>query len=117
MAKVLTQNVIGCLTLILLLSACGSSVQQLEVTATPTTRPTLSVPTANELNLRSVEWFVITRDNAEERFQELERRGIPVAFFAVTGEGYEHLSLNLNDIRSHVEQLNSIIVAYERYYQ
>ena len=115
MHKNLTKNVLGFLTILIVLSACSSPVQEIEVSATPTPRPKLNLPSVDELNLRSVEWFVVTRENAEEKFLELERRGIPVVFFAVTGDGYERLSLNLNDIRSQIEQLNSIVIAYENY--
>lgn len=110
-------NVLGCLTLLFVLSACSKPVQELEVSTTPVDKPTLTLPPVDELNLRTVEWHVITPENFEEKIREFEERGIPIAFFAVSGDGYEALSLNLNDLRSQVEQLNAIIIAYENYYQ
>ena len=110
-------NVLGCLTLLFSLSACGETVKELEISTTPVQRPSLTLPPVDELNLRSVEWIVVTRNNIEEVLAELESNNQPLVLFAVTGDGYKAMSLNLNDLRSQVEQLNSIIVAYQRYYQ
>ena len=110
-------NVLGCLTLLFSLSACGETVKEIEISTTPVSKPSLTLPPVDELNLRDVTWTVITVDNFEEKIAELEARGMPVVFFAVTGDGYEAMSLNLNDLRSQVEQLNAIIIAYENYYQ
>jgi len=117
MVKNLTKNALGCLTLLFALSACGETTEKIKISTTPVDKPRLSLPAVDELNLKTVEWHVITPDNFEGKIKEFEERGIPIAFFAVSGEGYKALSLNLNDLRSQVEQLNAIIVAYENYYQ
>jgi hypothetical protein len=99
------------------LNACSHTVQELEISTTPVQRPSLTLPPVDELNLRSVEWTVVTRDNFEEVLAELESNNQPLVLFAVTGDGYEALSLNVNDLRSQIEQLNTIIIAYENYYE
>ena len=116
MVKTLIKNVPGFLILLFVLSACSRSVQELEISTTPVQRPSLTLPSVDELNLRSVEWMVVTRDNFETVIAELEANRQPLVLFAVTGDGYKALSLNVNDLRSQVEQLNSIIIAYDRYY-
>jgi hypothetical protein len=118
MAENLIQNVLGSLILLSILSGCAKTPEPpiTEISAKPVEKPTISVPGADEVNLRNVEWIVVTPENIDEKFAELEKRGAPVSLFAVTGKGYENLSLNLNDMRSQVEQLNAIIVVYERYY-
>jgi len=98
------------------LSACGATVDPIEISTTPVQRPSLTIPNVDELNLKTVTWTVITVDNFESKIAELEAKGLPVVFFAVTADGYEAMSLNLNDLRSQVEQLNAIIVAYRNYY-
>lgn len=117
MVKNLIKNVLGCLTLLFALSACSETTEKIEISTTPVDKPRLSLPEVDELNLKTVEWHVITPNNFEEKIKEFEERTIPIAFFAVSGKGYEALSLNLNDLRSQIEQLNAIIVAYENYYQ
>lgn len=67
------------------------------------------------LSMRPVEWTIVTRDNVEEVFAELEARGQNLALFALTADGYENLGLNFSDIRQLVQQQRAIIVAYENY--
>lgn len=111
------QNAVGCLTALVFLSACGKPVSELEITATPTEKPSLVLPQAEELNLRDVEWFIITQDNFDEKIKELKNLSASVVFFAVSAEGYENLSLNLNDLRTYIEQQKQIIAAYDSYYK
>jgi len=40
-----------------------------------------------------------------------------MVFFAITDQGYENLGLNLSDLRAFIMQQQSIINAYEVYYQ
>ena len=100
-----------------LLSGCGNNAQKMiEISTSPVQKPELTVPNADQLNLRDVRWVVITKDNFQEKTQELFRNGEPVVFFALTERGYENLSMNINDLRTHIEQKNNIIMAYRGYY-
>lgn len=99
------------------LSACGDKQPEtIEISALPVKKPTLVVPKADTLDLRKVEWVVLTPENFEEKTSELFKQGNPVVFFALTERGYENLSLNINDLRTYIEQQKRIIVAYENYY-
>lgn len=109
-------NVLGFLIVLFSLNACGSTTKPIEISTTPVSRPELTLPNVDELNLKTVTWTVITVENFEEKIAELKASGQPLVLFAVTADGYEALSLNLNDLRSQVEQLNAIIVAYRNYY-
>lgn len=102
---------------VLFLSSCGNNSQKMiEISASPVKKPELVVPEADQLALRDVRWIVITRENFQEKTQELFRNGEPVVFFALTERGYENLSMNINDLRTHIEQKNNIIMAYRGYY-
>jgi hypothetical protein len=109
-------NALGFLIVMFSLNACGTSVKPIEISTTPVSRPQLTLPNVDELNLKTVTWTVITVENFEEKIAQLQSSGQPLVLFAVTADGYEALSLNLNDLRSQVEQLNAIIVAYRNYY-
>jgi hypothetical protein len=63
-----------------------------------------------------VEWTIINEANLETKLAELRGKG-PLAMFVLTGEGYEHLGLNISDIRALVQQQQQIIIAYENYYK
>jgi len=108
------------LSLILLLSGCSLLTPQpreIQVSTVPIEKPQLELPQADELRLREVEWVLITPENAEEVFAEAEESGRPIVFFGLTDEGYENLGLNISDIRAFIQQQQTIIAAYENYYE
>jgi hypothetical protein len=76
----------------------------------------LVLPNADELNLRDVEWIVLTEENFSAKMDELNKSGRPIVFFALTDKGYENLGLNFSDLRAYVQQQQAIIAAYKMYY-
>lgn len=107
-------NVLGC-GLVLLLSACAAA-QPTQISTKPIDKPTLVLPTADTLNLREIKWIIITPENVDQVFKTLPTTGGKVAVFALTDKGYQDLSLNINDLRTYVQQLQAIIIAYDGYY-
>lgn len=69
------------------------------------------MPKPDVLNLRDIEFIVVTPENAEEVFANLNT---DKALIALTDEGYEKLSLNIGDIRALVQQYKTIISVYEK---
>lgn len=67
--------------------------------------------------MKEVEWIIITEENAPEVFAKLKEKGLPVALFGLTDSGYKNIAENLNDIRSMIQQYQTIIAAYEAYYK
>ena len=63
-------------------------------------KPSLNLPNPDPLVMKEVKWVVITRDNAEQIFAELESKGEPIAMFGMTTDGYENLTLNMQDIKA-----------------
>ena len=109
-------NVLGFGLVLMLLSSCGiPTINPIQITSAPAERPSLTLPPVDTLSMRPVEWTIVTRDNVEEVFAELEARGQNLALFALTADGYENLGLNFSDIRQLVQQQRAIIVAYENY--
>ena len=99
--------------LLVTLAACSPRVEQIPVIETRTVevqRPAPMVPEADQLRLRTFDWVIITPDNVDERFDELENG--EAVFFALTAEGYENLALNLSDIRTLLSQQQQIISVY-----
>lgn len=78
-------------------------------------RPKPIVPQVDQLDLRTVDWVLITPENAEQKFQEIKEGS--AVFFAVTASGYEALALNLSDIRANIAQYKKIIAVYEDSYK
>ena len=113
------KNALGFGLVLTLLSSCGLTpqVRPIEITTAAIEKPVLTLPTVDQLNLRPVDWKIITRENYEQAFAEIESSGRPVAMFSLTHEGYANLVLNFSDIRAMVQQQQAIIVAYENYYK
>lgn len=110
-------SVLGFTTILLLLAGCaGNQPRQIDISTTPIDRPVLVLPEADPLRMRNIEWVVITQDNFDDIINEMQETGNHVVFFALTDQGYENLSLNLNDLRAYIQQQQRIIVAYENYY-
>lgn len=119
-AKLLTKSALG-FGLVLGLTACSlipnQPVAPIEISTKPVQKPQLTLPPVDELNLREVEWTILTEENIDEEIARLKEIGAPVSFFALNGDGYENLGLNFSDIRALVQQQRAIIAAYENYYQ
>ena len=115
--KILTKSALG-FGLVLVLAGCSLPTlpQQVEISSKPVEKPRLTLPPVDEINLRPVEWIIITENNLEEKLEQLRATGQPIAIFGLTGEGYENLGLNFSDIRALVQQQKEIIIAYENYY-
>lgn len=116
MAINLIRNVLGFTILLFVVSACSSIPEPIEISAKPVDKPILVLPQADTVQSRTVEWIIITESNFEEKIQELKNSRKSVVFFALTENGYENLSLNLNDLRTFIQQQRAIIAAYDRYY-
>ena len=98
------------------LSGCSWFTNLVKVDMEPIDKPSLVLPDADEVNMRNVEWFIITPENADDVFEELRTQGNSVVLFGLTANGYESLALNLSDIRAFLQQQQSIIGAYKVYY-
>lgn len=103
--------------MVLALSGCGSMPRQIEISAKPIEKPKLVLPDATQLRLGEVEWIVITKENAEEVFAELEKGRKDAALLGLTDEGYKVISTNHSDIMAYIQQQNAIIAAYKSYYE
>jgi len=100
-----------------LLAGCTSTPRQIEISAKPIDKPNLILPPAQQLNLKDVEWVIITQENAEEVFAQLLKDKKDPMLIGLTDEGYEILSLNYSDIMAYIQQQNAIIKAYRNYYE
>ena len=109
-------NVLGCLTILSIISGCSSLPKEIFVSAEPIEKPKLILPKTDELDLRDVEWVILVKENWEEQWAKLEKSGEALAFFATTDSGYENLGLNYSDLRAFIQQQDAIIAAYRSYY-
>lgn len=115
--KLKSVKALGFIISLSLLSACSSQppvepVTSVEVRTVEVPRPAPIVPNVDQLDLRQVEWVIITPENIDQKFTEIKEGEL--VFFALTREGYENLALNLSDIRSNIEQYQRIVAIYRQ---
>lgn len=118
-----TLVVLGSFLALTAISGCAAAsvepattlVDRIEVRNIGTARPKPILPSSSALRLREVKWIVITPENAEQRISEIHESG--ASLFAVTAEGYQAIILNLNDVRSAMEEYQEIIAVYETSYE
>lgn len=110
------KSVLGCGLVILLLSSCSSPVAKIDVSSKAVEKPVLTLPPVDVVRMRTVDWVIITEENFVEVVAKAKKNGKTVAFFALTDDGYANLGLNFSDIRALVQQQQTIIGAYEQYY-
>lgn len=72
-------------------------------------QPPLPAP----LQMESIRWFVITRDNIEEKMDEVERfTGVDFVLFGVTPKVYENTAWNFQETRRYIRQLEALVLYY-----
>ena len=103
---------------IILLSSCVAGVKTLQTYSIEKKREPLDLNAPKPLELQDVDWIIITKDNAEEVFEQIknEKNG-DYALFALTYTGYEKLALNFADIRNKLAEQRQIILSYKEYYE
>lgn len=106
----------------LILTAC-SPFRQNEpivetVVQTVTVEPDIPIqPRPDPVNLRDVEFYVVTEENFEEFREEFIANGNEFVFVAISIADYEDLALNMAELRRYIAQQGSLIVYYERQVQ
>ena len=99
----------------LLVAGCSSPTKLVESRSLVERSP-ISIPELAPASQMPLEWSVITRDNMEAKFKELENSG-SVVVFALTPNGYQTMSLNHAELRRYIQQQDSAIAAYKDYYE
>ena len=75
------------------------------------------LPQVDEYEGRPVIWVTITPENIEEIWAQISQDGEAVVLIALTPEGMRSLTLNMADLLKLVQQQQSIIIAYQEYYE
>lgn len=99
-----------------LLFGC-SNTKQIEVKTECLEKIPLEIQYPNKLDLKSVQWVIITKDNYKEIFDNIENSKQDVAIFGLTDIGYENLALNYAEVFKFVMVQKKIISSYKEYYE
>ena len=120
----LTLNVLVLLIpIILSINSCTSKtdkiqpIKKIETIAKPVEKTSLNLAHPPTIQLDEVKWIIITKENAQIVFEELDKSGTDAVLFGLTDDNYEILSKNLAHIRAHIIQQKEIITQYKNYYE
>ena len=77
----------------------------------------LNIANPEPLNLDHVEWVIVTRENIDEVWAQIEGDNEGVALFALRHGDYERLALNIAEIRAQLGEYVVILKRYREYYE
>ena len=87
------------------------------VDSEPLAKAPLVLPQVDEYAGREVVWVTVTKENIEEIWSQLSDTGEAVVLIALTPTGMRSLTLNMADLLKLVQQQQSLIIAYQEYYE
>ena len=77
----------------------------------------LNIADPEPLDLEHIEWGIVTRENIEEVWAQIEGANEGVALFALRHGDYERLALNIKEIRALLGEYIVILKKYREYYE
>lgn len=91
--------------------------QGVTITTQPAERTPLNLNPPDPLRLKPVQWIVVTPQNAEQVFRQLEARGLDPVLFALSDDGYMSLAETMGEVRNFMNTQRQIIIQYKKYYE
>lgn len=106
------------LSLTLILAACSSvePTKSVTIRSEPIKKAEPIVPAVDELNMRDVEWVVVTEQNFPSVLARLRDSGSELTLLAVTPADFQNLILNQSDTLKILRQQKEIIAVYKKSY-
>lgn len=105
----------------LLISGCSGfgfkKPDPIEIRTKAEERIKLNLADPPPLQSRDIKWIIITKENYEQVFKELEGKNVDIVLFGLTDEGYEQLALTMAELRNFIATQRSIILKYKDYYE
>jgi len=100
----------------LILIGCSSTPRTIEVRSKSIDPVPLVLPEVDVLELKDVQFYVVTEENYVKVFEELRKKNYTPVIFGMSDDGYAEQAVNMAKILQLVQQQKAIIVAYKEYY-
>ena len=110
---ILTLSLSGCASF----SLFGDSPKPLEVRTKAEERTKLNLTAPEPLNLKSPRWIIITKENNEQVWKDLDDDQVDPVLFGLTDQGYETLSIMIAELRNYINTQRLLIEQYKKYYE
>jgi hypothetical protein len=98
-------------------SLFGKRVQPVEVKTVAIERTPLNLRDPSPLEPRVPQWIIITPENADKVWEELQKKNSNLVLIALTDKGYEELAVTMVEIRNFINMQRQIIIKYREYYE
>lgn len=105
-------SITGCSSL-----SFGPKVDPIEVQTVAVEKTPLNLENPPALKPKDIEWYVITPENFQEIFDELEANNMSIVLYGLSDDDYEDLAYNLAKLRMFILQQKAIIDSYKEYYE
>ncbi len=116
--KILSIAVLSAVLSLGALTGCATNeVQPVVISTVPVQKTALALKDPGPIKTRKVHWFVITPENVDSVFADLQKKKYSLVLFGLTDDGYENLSLNIAEIRAYMTEQKAIVEAYREYYE
>jgi len=109
-------NVLVLLILSTFLTNCAG-VKTLEIFKKEVPRAQLNLEKPTPLQIETLQWIIITSENADEVFKRMEEQGIDPVLFGLTDKDFELLAKNFARIRNQLKITNDLLDKYKEYYE
>ena len=111
-------SVLGSILIALTISGCAKVPQTeiMEIKTTPITPSAPIVPRVDDLELRGLEWIVVTEQNYQGVLMRLRDAGEEPVMYALSSNGYANLMMNQNDVMKMIRQQQEVIAVYRKSY-
>ncbi len=103
--------------IILVFSLSGCFEKQIEIQTLPEERIKLNLEEPDQLQLKPVTFYVMTEQNKDAVFKQLEAQNKDKVIIGLSDEDYQKISENLVQIQNYIVHQRHIINAYKEYYE
>lgn len=100
-----------------LLAGCATTETRKVQTTPIVTKPKLNLKDPPPIQLKDVDWVVVTPDNQEAVFKKLRANGDNAVLYALTDEGYKAVRLNDAKVIGYIRKQKGLIAAFRKYYE
>ena len=93
-----------------------SKEEPIEIVTKAVERQPLKLPDPNPISTTMPKWIIVTPENQEKVFEELESNKYDQVIFGLTDEGYEDLSMTVLKLRNYIVAQKKVLNKYREYY-
>jgi len=102
----------------ILLTGCSiGGEKKIKIFQVEEPRQKLDYPLPTPLQLEQVKWIIINSENADEVFAKMEAEGLDPVLFGLSDKDYELLAKNFAQIRAKLQETNTLLEEYKKYYE